>query len=93
MSAGSQAPRHRREGWPWPDRAAGRNESTREAAERASADALVAAAALGVAKLSDELRLAVLRLEDAQREASLVAECAAAWEANRLLARIRRSTD
>ena len=90
MSADSRPTRPRREGWPWPASAAGRPGMTQGADDLASADARVVATALDVAQLTEELRLALIRLEDAQSEARLVAECAAAREAGRLIARMRQ---
>ena len=95
MNAHPRPSRPRREGWPWPAPTGDANarETAQNADELASADALVAATALSVAQLTEELRLALRRLDEAQREARLVAECAAAREAIRLITRARQADE
>ncbi len=91
MTAGSRSSR-RREGWPWESAttAARAGRVVHDAEELARADALVAATALSVAQLTEELRLALRRLQEAQHEARVVAECAASREAGSLIERVRR---
>ena len=56
-------------------------------------EALVHSTALAVARLTEGLRLALLRLEEAQSEARLAAECVAALAAGRAIARARQRID
>ena len=83
-------PRQRRAGWPWPPAPqASRND---EDALQES-EALVHATALAVARLTDELSLALRRLEEAQAEARLASQCVAARTATRVIAHARRRFD
>ena len=85
MSAAALPRRRQPEGWPWP----ARNAVSPIADDRARADAPVAAKALSVAQLTEDLRLALRRLEEAQQEARLAAECEAPREAGQLIERAR----
>jgi len=53
----------------------------------------VAATALSVANLTEELRLALRGLDQAQREAQLIAECVAAREAIQLITRAQQADE
>ena len=93
MTADSRSSGPRREGWPWPAAVVAKSATAEDADELACANALVATTALSVAQLTEELRLALLRLDEAQREARLVAECVALREAGRCIERIRYPVD
>ena len=85
-----ELPRQRRAGWPWPSapRASRHDEDALQESQ-----ALVHATALAVARLTDELSLALRRLEEAQAEARLASECVAARTATRVIAHARRRLD
>lgn len=84
-------PRTRREGWPWPDASGAAQAPVDEVADAvARADIQLATAVLGVTQSTEQLRLALLRLEEAKREAELAAECQALREAGRVIARARQ---
>jgi hypothetical protein len=79
--------RQRRDGWPW---VAGRPTTTPHPVDLDESRALVNATALEVARLTEELRLALRRLEEAQVEARVASECIAARDAVQAIARARR---
>ena len=81
-------PRQRREGWPWPALV---TRSRPDVDALAEAQTLVNVAALAVAEMTEALRLALQRLEDAQREAAVAAACVATREAAEAIAHARRS--
>ena len=80
-------PRQRREGWPWP---AARPSSPTNFDSLHQSQALVQATAVEVARLTDELRLALRRLDEAQLEERVASECVASDEAARAIARARQ---
>ena len=81
-----EARRPRRDGWPWP---ATPQPPSQEDFGLRQTEALVRATALAVARLTEELRLALLRLEEAQAEARVASECVATREAAEAIARAR----
>ena len=83
----SGTPRQKREGWPWPALVP---RSTTHFDALAEAQALVNVAAVSVADLTEALRLAVQRLEEAQAEARVAAACVATREAEEAILRARR---
>ena len=83
-------PPRRRDGWPWP---AASHPSTSDRIELRQTEALVHSTALAVARLTEELRLALRRLEEAQEEARLASECVAARAATRAIAHAQRRLD
>lgn len=85
-----EAPRRRREGWPW---TAARQHSPRDENALRESEALVQATALAVARLTEELRLALRRLEEVQAEARVASQCVAARTATRVIAHARRQSD
>lgn len=83
-------PPQRRSGWPWP---AAPHPLLGEQVALRETEALVQSTALAVTRLTEELRLALLRLEDAQAEARATSECVAARAAGRAIAHARRPPD
>ena len=80
-------PRRRRNEWPWPPAS---QAPLRDEAAFAASESRVNAAALTVARLTDDLKQALKRLEHAQAEARIVSERVAAADAARAIARARR---
>ena len=85
-----EAPRPRREGWPWP---AARQPAPSDDMALRESEARVQATALAVARLAEELRLALRRFEDAQAEVRVASRCVAAHSATRVIAHARRRFD
>ena len=85
-----EAPRLRPEGWPWPATPACSINDERALRESA---ALVQSTALAVARLTEESRLALRQLDEAQAEARAASPCAAARTATRVIAHARRRSD
>jgi hypothetical protein len=81
-----EAPRRRREGWPL---SAARQPAPSDDMALRESEALVHATALAVARLTEELRLALRRFEEARAEARVVSECVAARSATRVIAHAR----
>ena len=77
----------RRDGWPWP---ASPQPSAQDDFGLRESEALVHATALAVAHLTEELRLAMARLDEAQAEARVASACIATREATEAIARARR---
>ena len=80
-------PRPRRAGWPWP---AARRPALPDDDALHDSQALVNATAFEVAQLTEQLHLALGRLEQAQLEARVASECVAAREAVQAIARAQR---
>ena len=82
-----EAPRHHRAGWPWP---AATQDTPIDEDALGQAQALVAIAAQSVIDLTEALRLALKRLEQAQGDAEVASACVAAREADEAIANARR---
>ena len=80
-----QPRRSRREGWPWPATQASLDHDALAASQN-----LVNVAALEVEALTEALRLALQRFEQAHAEASLTSEAIATREADQAIAQARR---
>ena len=85
-----EVPRPRREGWPWP---AARQSSSSDEMALHESEALLQSTAQAVARLTQELSLALRRFEEAQVEVRVASQCVAARTATRVIAHARRRFD